>query len=373
MAEVLFLYCEVRMTQSALSCSVCGASFTVRFSYQSQQTSAGPVTYCSQACHERALFAQTTKTCSGCAQPFELRFAYQQAFVGGQQSYYCSLRCRDKPIRQEVRKRRGAHKIAVMNQKGGTGKTTTTVSLAHGLARLGHRVLIVDMDSQGNVGVCLGHDGGKNLYHVMVEGADPSEAIVEVRENLDLLPSDSLLATVEVHLAHVENPARCMKSRLRELEGYDFILLDCGPSLSLVNHNALFFADYVIIPVACDYLSLVGVKQILKTLRGVQEQLRHPITVMGVVPTFYDVRNRISHEVVRTLRRYFTDKVLPPIRINTRLKEAPSKQKTIFEYAPRSAGAQDYGLLVSKVIDALERSPHSTSRATTPAFHLDGT
>jgi chromosome partitioning protein len=94
---------------------------------------------------------------------------------------------------------------------------------------------------------------------------------------------------------------------------------------------------------------------------------------MGVVPTFYDVRNRISHEVVRTLRRYFTDKVLPPIRINTRLKEAPSKQKTIFEYAPRSAGAQDYGLLVSKVIDALERSPHSTSRATTPAFHLDGT
>ena len=361
------------MSQSSANCSVCGTSFVVRFSYQSQQTSAGPVTYCSQSCHERALFAQTPKQCSVCAQSFELRFAYQQAFVGGQQSYYCSLHCRDKPVRQEVRRRRGAHKIAVMNQKGGTGKTTTTVSLGHGLARLGHKVLIIDMDSQGNVGVCLGQGEGKNLYHVLVEDADPQEAIVEVRENLDLLPSDSLLAKVEVHLAHTQHPARSMKAKLKHLEGYDFILLDCGPSLSLVNHNALFFADYVIIPVACDYLSLVGVKQILKTLRGVQERLRHPITVMGVVPTFYDVRNRISHEVLRTLRRYFTDKVLTPIRINTRLKEAPAKQKTIFEYAPRSAGAEDYGQMVSTVIEILERAPRRGANVSPPAFHLDGT
>ena len=360
------------MSESATTCSVCGANFTVRFSYQRQQTSAGPVAYCSQACHERALFAQTTKNCTACGESFELRFAYQQAFVGGQQSYYCSLDCRDRPVRKEVRKRRGAYKIAVMNQKGGTGKTTTTVSLAHGLARQGHRVLIVDMDSQGNVGVCLGQEGGKNLYHVMVENIAPQEAIVQVRENLDLLPSDNLLAKVEVHLAHIENPARVMKSRFREVSNYDFILLDCGPSLSLLNHNALFFADYVIIPVACDYLSLVGVKQILKTLRGVQEQLRHPITVMGVIPTFYDVRNRISHEVLRTLRRYFTDKVLTPIRINTRLKEAPAKQQTIFEYAPRSAGAQDYTTLVETIVEQLERPANTSTGASTPAFSLDG-
>lgn len=360
------------MSQSPTSCSVCGTSFVVRFSYQRQETSAGPVAYCSQACHERALFAQTTRSCSVCSQSFELRFAYQQAFVGGQQSYYCSLDCRDKPVRKEVRKRRGAHKIAVMNQKGGTGKTTTTVSLAHGLARMGHKVLIVDMDSQGNVGVCLGQEGGKNLYHVMVENAAPQEAIVQVRENLDLLPSDNLLAKVEVHLAHVQHPARVMRSRFREVDAYDFILLDCGPSLSLLNHNALFLADYVIIPVACDYLSLVGVKQILKTLRGVQEKLRHPITVMGVIPTFYDVRNRISHEVLRTLRRYFTDKVLTPIRINTRLKEAPAKQQTIFEYAPRSAGAQDYTTLVETVVELLKSPSRIGESQSTPAFRLDG-
>ena len=360
------------MSQGPTLCSVCGTSFTVRFSYQQQQTSAGPVAYCSQPCHERALFAQTTKTCSACSKSFELRFAYQQAFVGGLQNYYCSLECRDKPVRQEMRQRRGAHKIAVMNQKGGTGKTTTTVSLAHGLARQGFRVLIVDMDSQGNVGVCLGGEGGNNLYHVMVDNAAPEDAIVNVRENLDLLPSNNLLAKVEVHLAHVQQPARVMKSRFREVNTYDYILLDCGPSLSLLNQNALFFADYVLIPVACDYLSLVGVKQILKTLRNVQEQLRHPITVMGVIPTFYDVRNRISHEVLRTLRRYFTDKVLTPIRINTRLKEAPSKQQTIFEYAPRSAGAQDYESLVDSVVELLQ-SPKSLDRSkAAPAFQLNG-
>ncbi len=357
------------MSAQQSRCSVCGSEFAVRFAFQRQQTSAGDVHYCSQTCHERALFSQATKDCTACAKPFELKYAYQQAFVGGQQAYYCSLECRDAPVRQAVRERRGAHKIAVMNQKGGTGKTTTTVSLAHGLAQAGLRTLIVDMDSQGNVGVCFGREGGRNLYHVMVENAAPEEVIVNVRENLDLLPSDSLLAKVEVHLAHVEHPYRVLKSRLRELDTYDYIILDCGPSLSLLNQNALFFADNVLIPVACDYLSLVGVKQILRTLKTVQEQLRHPITVMGVLPTFYDVRNRISHEVLRTLKRYFKDKVLTPIRVNTRLKEAPSKQQTIFEFASKSAGAEDYGILVERVRELVKAAP-TQAAAQQPNFQL---
>lgn len=338
----------------ASRCSVCGASFVVSFSFQRQATPTGDVHYCSQACHEAALFGATQKSCTVCGTDYELKYAYQQAFVAGTQSYYCSLECRERPVREERRLRRGTHRIAVMNQKGGTGKTTTAVSLAHGLAKRGKRVLIIDMDSQGNVAVCMGQGEGPNLYNVMVQGLPPEDAVVSIRENLDLLPSDNRLAKVEVHLAHVADPAKTMKNRLRELKGYDYVILDCGPSLSLLNQNALYYADHVLIPVACDYLSLVGVKQILATLKSIQNTLHHPITVMGVLPTFYDVRNRISHEVIRTLDRYFKEKVLSPVRINTRLKEAPSKQQSIFEYAPRSAGAEDYARLVEAVERRME-------------------
>lgn len=344
-------------TASSATCSVCSTEFEPRFSYQRKLTASGETYFCSQACHERALFAQADQTCSVCATDFQLQFAFQQASVQGTTHYYCSMACRQQPVRTEIPRQRKVRTIAVMNQKGGTGKTTTTVSLAHGLAEAGYRTLVIDMDSQGNVGVCLGVEGKRNLYHVMVEGADPSEAIVEARPNLYLLPSDNLLAKVEVHLAHVTAPAKVMKARFREVVDYDYIILDCGPSLSLLNQNALYFADQVLIPVACDYLSLVGVKQILRTLKGIQEQLRHPITILGVLPTFYDVRNRISHEVMRTLERYFGDKVMHPVRINTRLKEAPSKQKSIFEYAPASGAASDYQALVDRVVEQADADP----------------
>lgn len=340
-----------------VTCSVCETEFSPRFSFQVQRAGNVATYYCSQACHERALFGQRQQTCSACGTAFEPRFAYQMAFVGGEKRFFCSTECRENPVRQELRQRKGARRIAVMNQKGGTGKTTTTVSLAHGLAQAGYKTLIVDMDSQGNVGVCLGATGEQNLYHVMVDGLDPSDAIINVRENLDLLPSNNLLAKVEVHLAHVHQPARVMKNRFKDVLDYDYVVLDCGPSLSLLNQNALYFADQVLIPVACDYLSLVGVKQILETLRGVQEELRHPITILGVLPTFYDVRNRISHEVIRNLERYFKDKVLPPIRINTRLKEAPAQHQSIFEFAPKSVAANDYEALVERVISLGREAP----------------
>jgi len=345
------------MSTAPVKCTICATEFVPRFSFQVQRTATTTSHFCSQPCHEQALFGQRQQTCTTCGTQFEPKFAFQLAFVGGEKRYFCTPECRENPIRQELRLKKGARKIAVMNQKGGTGKTTTTVSLAHGLAMAGNRTLIIDMDSQGNVGVCLGADGSRNLYHLFVENQEPGSAILKVRDNLDLLPSNNLLAKVEVHLAHVQQPHKVLRNRFKDIADYDYIILDCGPSLSLLNQNALYFADQVLIPVACDYLSLVGVKQILETLRIVQEQLRHPISILGVLPTFYDVRNRISHEVVRNLERYFKEKVLPPIRINTRLKEAPAEHKSIFEFAPKSPAAEDYQALVEKIVDLGKSAP----------------
>jgi chromosome partitioning protein len=143
---------------------------------------------------------------------------------------------------------------------------------------------------------------------------------------------------------------------------YEFIILDCAPSLSLLNQNALTFAREVLVPVSCDYLALVGVKQILRTLKHVNDVLLHPIEVLGVLPTFYDVRNKISKQAVEALQSYFTGRVMPPIRVNARLKEAPSHKKTIFEYAPDSHGAEDYAAVVSWLLD-----PKAAARAETGA------
>lgn len=353
---------EVSMGDTTTECSICGTRFVPKFSFQTAANAA----YCSQTCHERGLFGNNEKHCTTCNTAFEPKFAYQMASIDGEQRYFCSMECRQAPVQNAIRKTRGAKRIAVMNQKGGTGKTTTTVSLAHGLAERGYKTLVVDMDSQGNVGVCLGETGSKTLYDVMINNVAPSSAAKQVRDNLDLLASNDLLAKVEVHLAHVEDPAHVLKNRFRDVTDYDYIILDCGPSLSLLNQNALYFSDEVLIPVACDYLSLVGVKQIIKTLKNVQQQLRHPITIFGVLPTFYDVRNNISHEVVKTLERYFKDKVLEPIRINTKLKEAPSKQMSVFEYAPKSGAADDYRALVDRVI----RSEHAAIAPSAVQFSL---
>jgi len=243
--------------------------------------------------------------------------------------------------------------IAVLNQKGGTGKTTTTVSLGAGLAEQGHRVLLIDFDSQGHVGISLGVDGDKTLYDVLVESAPLDECVVQARPNLDVVPADRSLASAEIFLARQDDDdgQLLLRKRLGQQSSYDFILLDCGPSLSLLNMNALTYADHLIVPVSCDFLSLIGVKQVMKTMRDINRALLHPISILGILPTFYDMRNNISDESVKTLKGHFHDKVLPPVRVNTRLKEAPRHEQTIFEYAPGSRGARDYHKLVDWVVE----------------------
>ena len=339
------------MSTPVHDCSVCATDFELRFAYQVLRTSDQVFHFCSQKCHERHLFSARQKSCSVCTSDFELQYAYQQAQVDGETRFFCSSECRTSELEGVKRRTGQVRRIAVLNQKGGTGKTTTSVNLSAGLAEAGFRVLLMDLDAQGNVAVSLGLSAQKTVYHVIVEGAHPADCIINVAPNFDALVSNTSLAQAEVKLVNARDRFRVLAKRMEQITNYDFIVMDCAPSLSVLNQNALTYADHILIPVSCDYLSLVGVKQILRTLKKVNELLLHPVSILGVVPTLYDMRTRISVEAVNTLKAYFKERVLPPIRVNTRLKEAPSHKKTIFEYAPDSHGSQDYRALVNRVVE----------------------
>lgn len=294
--------------------------------------------------------------CSECKKEFRASFVYQVAVVATAPRYFCSLDCRKRSLGDEGFRARRARRVAILNQKGGTGKTTTAVSLAAGLAERGHEVLLVDVDAQGNVGASLGVRGAHSVYHVLVDGVDPIVACVPVRKHLDVVTSDATLAAAEIWLARQEPDvrSRILASRLNLMKvtrRYAYVLLDCGPSLSLMNQNALSYADEVIIPVTCDYLALVGVKQVLRTIKDIERHLSHSVRVTAVLPTFYDGRIRLAREAVATLRDHFKERCLAPIRQNTRLAEAPAHKKTIFEYAPDSHGAEDYNRVVDWIAD----------------------
>ncbi len=245
----------------------------------------------------------------------------------------------------------GPRRLAIFNHKGGTGKTTTTVSIAAGLAARGLKVLLVDTDSQGNVGVSFGVKVEKSLYHVLVMGLKPSAAAIPVRPNLDLIASNETLAAAELYLAGRQNRDRVLRDRLNAVAAdYDVVLLDCSPSLSLMNQNALVFAEGILVPVACDFLSLVGVRQVIKTVKNVNSLLHHPVQIYGVLPTMYDARARICRDAVDTLKQHFGDRCFAPVRMTTKLKEAPANSKTIFEYAPESNAAEDYAAVVDRII-----------------------
>jgi chromosome partitioning protein len=243
--------------------------------------------------------------------------------------------------------------LAVFNHKGGTGKTTTAVHVAAGLAEKGARVLLVDTDGQGNVATSLALSCERSLYHVIVMGLSLEQAVIPARPNLDVLPSNETLAAAELYLAGQKRRDRVLADRLaaaREL--YDYVVVDCSPSLSLMNQNALAFADAVLCPVACDYLSLVGVRQVLRTIKQVNRILGHAVQLWGVLPTQFDTRARICREALETLRQNFGDVCLSPVHYVSRVKEAPSVGKTLFEYAPSSTATEDYWRVVEKLLSS---------------------
>lgn len=296
--------------------------------------------------------------------------AYQVAILRGQRLWFCSLDCRTAALGAGSFRPRRARRLAVLNQKGGTGKTTTALNLAAGVAERGFEVLLVDVDAQGNVGASLGVHGERSLYHVIVDGVSPEDVAVPVRGHLDVITSDASLAAAEQWLARRDDRdrSRVLGERMTCCDRrYHYVVLDCAPSLSLLNQNALTFADEVLIPVACDYLGLVGVKQVLRTLRDVERVLGHAVRIAGVLPTFYDGRTRLAREAHETLQNHFKERCLEPIRRSTRLAEAPSHKQTIFEYAPDSTGADDYRRAIEQLMVGQPAAPWAVAGAAAPA------
>ncbi|MDY7079926.1 MAG: ParA family protein [Chloroflexota bacterium] len=247
-----------------------------------------------------------------------------------------------------------SRRIGVLNHKGGTAKTTTVVNLGAGLALRGARVLCVDLDPQGSVAMCLGARYTYSLAHMLLGQVEPQSCIVQARDNLDVIASDSSLLQAEGAMWRMNDSRLARKilvSKLRSLDDkYDYVILDFSPSASILSEGGLQYAQELIVPVSTSYLSMIGTRQVIETLKNIGRVPGHRVRLYLILPTLYSPRLRQDREILGILQRHFADRVAEPIRTNVKLTEAPSHHKTIFEYSPRSAAAAEYKRLVERVL-----------------------
>jgi chromosome partitioning protein len=252
---------------------------------------------------------------------------------------------------------------AFVNQKGGVGKTTTAINLGSYLATNNQQVLLVDLDAQGNATACLGVER-KNInagtYNLLINPSTRLHANTMRSEKLgiSLIPSSPALAGAEVELVNEPDRANRLKQALSQASRYDYVLIDCPPSLGLLTLNGLVAAQAVVVPVQCEYLALEGLGQLLETINRIQVAFNFDLQIRGVLMTMYDSRLKLSQQVVDEVRLHFPDKVFQVvIPRNVRLAEAPSHGQPISKYAPDSAGANAYAALATEILSG--DTPHN--------------
>ena len=262
----------------------------------------------------------------------------------------------DAEVEQE-----GPSIIAIANQKGGCGKTTTAINLSAGLASMGNNVLVIDLDaqSQASLGIGINTDDLKySIYNVLIRNLELTKAIIGSGiANLDMCPASSRLIGAQLELAGQLGREWILKTAINKMlatsdKEYDYIIMDCSPSLNLTTVNGLSCAEFVLIPAQTHYFSLEGMKELISTIKIVKQRLNPPLEILGILPTLYDVRTNINRMILGQMRKYFGNTIFStPIRSNIQLVEAQVHKQSIYDFAPNSNGAMDY-LALSKEVAA---------------------
>lgn len=257
--------------------------------------------------------------------------------------------------------------IAIANQKGGCGKTTTTINLSAALAKMGHKTLIIDLDaqSQSSLGIGINADDQKySLYDVMVKNLDLQKAIVPTDiQNLDIAPASAMLTGAQIEMASQLGREWILRTAVNKMitdqtTHYDYIIMDCSPSLNVTTINGLSCAKFVLIPAQTHYFSLEGIKELISTICTVKERLNPQLQVLGILPTLYDIRTSINRQILSQMRKFFKEVVFDTtIRSNIKLVEAQVHKQSIYQYSPNSNGAKDYLALSKEVVSRTDAAP----------------
>ena len=253
-------------------------------------------------------------------------------------------------------------KITIANQKGGVGKTTSVLNLSAALAQMGKKVLVIDTDAQGSIATLLNVKPKDTLYNFLIEGVKFEECVVNVRPNIDSIFSDKKTELAEMHLVPVMGRERTLAERMEGIDHYDICFVDCAPSLSLLQTNAVLYTRYLILPISMDSLAIAGASHVQETFVLLKKYFEVIPIILGILPTFVDARLSISDQVLSSIHEVWGNTntiIFPSIRVDTNLAKANRYHKTIFEYAPQSRAAEDYRQVAEILLDFIEKHKYS--------------